>query len=396
MNTLGQKSINDIVVGEMCTLTIAITEDLVNQFAQLTGDYNALHMDLVYARTTPFKGRVAHGMLTGSFVSTLIGMHLPGHGALWLSQNFEFIAPVRIGDTVHLRGEVTRKSESQGIVYLQVEAKTQSGLLVLKGEGKVKILEEEKRMNSKALNKCNCLVTGASRGLGAAIALKFAESGAHVFLNYKNARAQALEVQQKAKSLNGKVTLVEGDVTTSDGIEKILKQINQPVVDIVILNALGSLKQGMFLEQKLDDFERALDYGVRSPVQLLQRLLPSMVEQKFGRIVSILSTYSCGVPPSGFSSYIVNKKSLEAITKSIAVEYGKYNICANMVSPNMLRTDLTAQTPERAKQLIEAQTPLKRLASLEEVANNVVFFCCPQSSYINGHNLIISGGSTIL
>ena len=146
----------------------------------------------------------------------------------------------------------------------------------------------------------------------------------------------------------------------------------------------------------MQDFERALDYGMRASLGLLQGILPGMVERKFGRIVSILSTYAVGAPPAGFSSYVVNKKALEAITKSVAVEYGKYNICANMVSPNMLRTDLTSNTPERAKQLLEAQTPLKRLASLEDVAGNVVYLCSPPAAYVNGHNLVISGGSTIV
>ncbi len=393
---LSCRKIDEIKVGESCTLTIVISENMVDQFAELTGDYNPLHMDSAFAQITPYRERVVHGMLTGAFVSKMIGMHLPGPGALWLSQNYEFIAPVRIGDTVQLRGWVTQKSDSQGIIFLLIEGKTQAGTLVLKGEGKVRILEEEKRMHVKDIKDCRVLVTGASRGLGAAIALKFAESGATVFLNYRNSRDKALDVQQRAKSFDGRIELVQADITTEEGIARMTQQMDHQVIDIVVLNALDNLKQASFLDQSLDDFERALDYGLRAPVRLLQRLLPPMVEQKFGRIVSILSTYSCGVPPAGFSSYIVNKKVLEAITKSIAVEYGKYNICANMVSPSMLRTDLTANTPERAKKLLEAQTPLNRLASLEEIASGVLSLCNPLNAYINGHNLVISGGSAIV
>lgn len=390
------KSIKEIKIGDSYTLTIKITKELVARFSELTGDYNPLHVDSEFAKKTSLGAPVAHGMLTGSFVSTLIGMYLPGPGSLWLSQNYEFTAPVRVSDTVKLYGKVIRKSESQGIVFIEVKAKNQSGLLILRGEGKVKIVKEVKKMQSKEIKNCNILVTGASRGLGAAIALKFVEAGGQVFLNYNRSHENALAIKQQAEILSGTVELTQGDITTREGVEKVLKKIGKTVIDIVIFNAIGNIKQALFLDQKLEDFERALDYGMRSPFRLLQSLLPAMVDQKYGRIVSILSTYACGAPPAGFSSYIINKKTLEAITKSIAVEYGKYNICANMLSPNMLRTDLTADTPERAKQLLEAQTPLKRLATLEEVASNVLHLCIPLSSYINGHNLICSGGSTIV
>lgn len=394
--TQGITKIKNIKAGDSYRLQVHITEDLVSRFAQLTGDYNPLHIDKNFADKTHFKGRVVHGMLLGSFVSRIIGMHLPGPGSLWLSQNYEFVAPVRIGDTINIDAKINKISESQGIMLLQIEAKTQIGLLVLKGEGKVKVLTEGKEMKSKEIKDCTVLVTGGSRGLGSIVALKLAAMGARVFLNYKNSHNQALEIQRKASGSLGAIELAQGDVTTDKGIESILNKINKETVDIIIFNAVEGVKQDLFLDQKLETFEKALDYGMRCPFKLLQKLLPRMIDQEFGRIVSILSTYSCSTPPPGFSSYIVNKKALEAITKSIAVEYGKYNICANMVSPNMLRTDLTAGVPERMKQLLEAQTPLRRLAELEEVAESVVYLCSPVSSYVNGHNLVLSGGSTIL
>ena len=390
------KKIEEIRIGDNYTIVINITKELVKQFAKLTGDYNPLHTDDEFAKGTPFSGVVAHGMLTGTFVSTLIGMHLPGPGSLWLSQKYDFLVPVRIGDTLSLQGEVIRKSDSQGIVFIKVEAKNQNGVITLQGEGKVKITMEVKKMQSKEIKNCNILITGASRGLGAAIALRFAKDGANVFLNYNSSHDSALEVQKQAESLDGTIKLAQGNITTEEGVNRVLKTIDKAVIDTVVFNAFANLKQAAFLEQDLEDFEHSLDYGMRSPVRVLKALLPMMNEQKYGRIVSILSTYACSVPPAGFSSYVVNKKALEAITKSIAVEYGKYNICANMISPNMLRTDLTAAVPERMKQLLEAQTPLKRLAELEEIAENVVHLCAPASSYVNGHNLVLSGGSTIV
>lgn len=396
LNPSFAKSIRDVAVGDSHSLTIAMSEDLVGKFADLTGDYNPLHMDEAFAKKTTFQGRIAHGMLTGSFISTIIGMYLPGPGALWLSQSYDFVAPVRIGDTVIVEAKVTRKSVSQGVIVLQMEARNQTGSLVLRGEGKVKMMEDEAQVRSKDINDCRVLVTGASRGLGARIALRFAASGAHVFANYRSSRESALDVKERAETLAGTLELVEGDVTSETGIDGILAQIGPEGVDVLIINAIGHFRHAAFLEQDIEDFEKSLDFGMRSPVRLLQRVLPSMIDQKFGRIVSILSTASIGAPPTGYSSYNVNKGALEAITKSIAVEYGKHNICANMVSPNMLRTDLTSGIAERAKQLVEAQSPLKRLPTPDEVAENVVYLCSPAAAYINGHNLILSGGSTIV
>jgi 3-oxoacyl-[acyl-carrier protein] reductase len=390
------RRIQDIKIGDTYALSIAIDDELVARFAELTGDHNPLHMDETFAKSTPFRGRVVHGMLLGSFVSTIIGMHLPGPGALWLSQSYEFISPVRIGDKISLQAEVVRKSEAHGVIIIAIEAKNHTGSLVLKGQGTVKILEEEKRMEAKLVKDCKILVTGGSRGLGATIALKFAQNGAHVFLNCRNSREKALEIQRKADGFEGTIELAQGDVTTEEGVVSVLNQIAGQIVDVLVLNAISDFKQAAFLDQTLNDFERALDYGVRSPFWMLQRLLPSMIAQKFGRIISVLSTSISGVPPKGYSSYNVNKKSLEAITKSIAIEYGNHNICANMISPSMLRTDLMADVPERVKQVLEAQTPLRRLSTLEEIADCVVFLASPQSSYLNGHNMILSGGSTIM
>jgi 3-oxoacyl-[acyl-carrier protein] reductase len=393
------RSIDEISAGEKFSLKVEISEQMVDQYASLTGDYNPLHMDVCFARKTPFNDRVVHGMLLGSFVSTIVGMHLPGPGALWLSQNYEFLIPLRIGDTIRLNALVSRKSESQSIIFIQIEAFNQHSILVMKGEGKVKVLErEKKKMKNKELKDCNVFVTGGSRGLGAQIVQEFAKTGCEVFLNYYNSKKQAETILNHVAQTpeSGHVHLIKGDVTTKEGVKSILDQFPDRGMDILIFNALSDWNQSLALDQDLSDFERALDFGLRAPFLLLKELLPIMVRNRYGRIVSILSTSIIGSPPSGFSSYNVGKKALESLTKSVAVEYGKYNVCANMVSPNMLRTDLTANTPERLKKLVEAQTPLKRLAALEEVAHAVVSLCEPHSSYINGHNLILSGGSTII
>ena len=390
------KQITDFHVGQSYSFQINITEVLVACFAEMTGDYNLLHMDEDFASKTLLRRRVVHGMLAGSFVSTIIGMHIPGNGALWLSQTFDFLLPVHIGDTLTIEGTIGRISTAQKILVVSAQARNQNGHTVLKGEGKVKLMEISTKIVAKPISDLTVLVVGGSRGLGAATVLQFAREGARILLCFSKSRDAAERVATEARrEFGATVDLIEGDFTSEEGVRSMTSAPQFANTDAVIFCAMANLTQKLFLDQEPDDFERAIDFGLRGPMRVLKLVLPKMMERNFGRIVSVLTTYSVGTPPPGFSSYIVNKNCLAGLTKSIAVEYGKFNITANMVSPNMLRTDLTQHVTERTKQLIEAQSPLRRLATLEEIASSITHLCSPGSSYTNGHNLIISGGSAM-
>ncbi|NQW11352.1 MAG: MaoC family dehydratase [Alphaproteobacteria bacterium] len=107
MTTVGQYYLEDLAVGMMADYERAVTEDMIESFADVSGDYNPLHLDEDYAQTTMFKGRIAHGILSASFISKVFGTIMPGKGSVYISQNLRFLAPVRIGDTVVTSVEVT-------------------------------------------------------------------------------------------------------------------------------------------------------------------------------------------------------------------------------------------------------------------------------------------------
>lgn len=125
-------------IGMTATRSRTITEADIVLYAGLTGDQNPLHMDAVYAASTPFGGRIAHGMLTAGLISAVLGNDLPGPGAIYLSQSLRFLAPVHIGDTITARAEVTAVREEKRIVTLRTECANQHGTLVLSGEAVVK------------------------------------------------------------------------------------------------------------------------------------------------------------------------------------------------------------------------------------------------------------------
>ena len=124
----------DIQIGDIAYFSKTITDSDIFQFAGLTGDFNPIHIDNEYAKETPFKERIAHGLLTGSFISTVIGMKLPGPNSIYLSQNFKFIAPVKIGDTVKATVEVVEKRDDKKIITLKTQVLNQRQEMVVDGE----------------------------------------------------------------------------------------------------------------------------------------------------------------------------------------------------------------------------------------------------------------------
>ncbi|HKV85232.1 MAG TPA: MaoC family dehydratase [Ktedonobacterales bacterium] len=127
-------------VGASAQRTRVISEDDVALFAQVSGDENPVHLDKDYAALSPFQGRIAHGLLTASLISAVLGNDLPGHGSIYLNQTLKFLAPVRIGDTITARVEVVATREEKRLVTLRTDCLNQEGALVLTGEALIKYL----------------------------------------------------------------------------------------------------------------------------------------------------------------------------------------------------------------------------------------------------------------
>lgn len=155
-------------VGDEAQILHVITEEDVEAFVKLTGDNNPLHVDDDYAARTSLKRRVVHGMLTASFISTIVGTKLPGKGALWYEQQIRFLTPVRIGEQIRVLAKVRHKSPGQRILVLDTFVFGEEGRTVIEGQAKVKVLKPEIRKKEDTVpekQKGAVIVTGASRGL---------------------------------------------------------------------------------------------------------------------------------------------------------------------------------------------------------------------------------------
>lgn len=131
------KTIEEINIGDVAEFSKTVTETDIILYAGITGDFNPVHIDKEYAEKTMFKSRIAHGMLSAGFISTLLGMHLPGPGTIYMKQELNFLAPVRIGDTLTARAEVMEIVESKKRVVLRTTCTNQNGTLVLDGQAVV-------------------------------------------------------------------------------------------------------------------------------------------------------------------------------------------------------------------------------------------------------------------
>jgi 3-oxoacyl-[acyl-carrier protein] reductase len=387
-----------IRVGDKATLSRTVTEQDLAAFAAASGDYNPLHMEAEFAQQTSFQRRVAHGMLVASYVSTLVGMHLPGPGALWTQQSFRWIAPVFIGDTLEITLEVTHKSEGTRTLALSVAARNQNGAKVMEGEGSAVMLERRQDNSDRPIAERLALVSGGARGIGAAAAKALAEAGAAVVVNYRQSTAAAEELCDRIQSNGGRALPIQADVTEPGSVERMLARASEhfgQAVDIVVNNAGAALVAKPFLDLRWEDIERQMGAHVRGAFNCIQAALPGMLAQNSGRIVNIGSTQAWNAPPAQWTAFVMAKTALNGLTRSLAAELGPSGIRVNMVSPGMAETDFIATVPERLRKVHAMQTPLRRLTSPADVARAIVFLCSQGGDFITGADLPVCGGSAM-
>jgi 3-hydroxybutyryl-CoA dehydratase len=142
MNKPKEYKISSIKIGQKEQFEITVTESMVNKFAEISGDFNPLHMDEIHAKNTIFGKRVCHGMLISSFLSQLVGMYLPGKNSLYFSQSLKFMSPCFIGDKIEVGGEVVGKSEATKMITIKTSITNISGKKLIDGEAKIQMREE--------------------------------------------------------------------------------------------------------------------------------------------------------------------------------------------------------------------------------------------------------------
>ncbi len=244
------------------------------------------------------------------------------------------------------------------------------------------------------------LVTGASRGIGRAIALRFAAEGASVAVHYRANTEMAESVCQEIAAAGGTAVPVQGDVGDADAIPDFVEAVHDRFqrIDILVNNA-GIFLPSSFAEVSLDNFERLMRVNVFGLVGVTRAVIPGMIERRYGKIVNLASIAALGTKFEGTSGYGVAKAAVVAVTKRTARDLGPHNINVNAIAPGLIRTDMGMPEADEAEREAREQSfagnaVLGRIGEPEEIAHAAVFLASDEASFITGQVLVIDGGRT--
>ena len=264
---------HSIKVGDKAEIKHKITEVDITRFVDLTGDDNKMHTDKEFTANTSYKKPVIHGMLGASFISTVIGTKLPGDGALWYSQNLEFLLPVRVGDTLKISVTVIKKFNSTKTIELQTDIYNQNRQQVTTGTARVKIVEQKKYPGKKLKNDSkSVLVIGGTGGIGSATCLQLSEEGFDVAIHYYNNSKKAEKLRKEIIKNGQKSVVVSGDLYDLDNIKDLKLQSERGIgkISVIINCATIPIHTVKFDNLEWYDIQEQFDINVKCSYNLIK------------------------------------------------------------------------------------------------------------------------------
>lgn len=240
--------------------------------------------------------------------------------------------------------------------------------------------------------KQTAIVTGGSRGIGRAVAMRLAKDGMNLVINYRGNSAAAEETERLCRELGAEVLLVQGDVSCAEDCEKLAAQAKEAFgrVDVLVNNA-GITRDGLLARMTEENFRAVLDVNLVGPWNMIKAVNRIMMKQRYGRIVN-LSSVTGLMGNMGQTNYAAAKAGILGMTKSYAREVAGRGITVNAVAPGFIDTDMTEAMPEGAKDKIITGIPMGRTGKPEDVAEAVAFLASEQAGYITGEVLRVDGG----
>jgi 3-oxoacyl-[acyl-carrier protein] reductase len=241
------------------------------------------------------------------------------------------------------------------------------------------------------------LITGASRGIGAASARALAHHGATVVINYIKSKDEAEELLDGIKKAGGEGMVFQADVrnqeSVNDMVESTLKEFGK--IDVLVNNANINFPIRPFIELKWDQIEAKIIGEMKALYNCSQAVLQDMMNRKSGKLIFVSSSLS-RFPGYGFSAHAAAKSAMDSLAKVMAMELGPSGITVNVVGPGLTLTDATAGQPKEVHEQVAAITPLRRLGMPDDIAGVVLFLASSLSDYLNGEYIPVTGGSFMI
>ncbi len=236
--------------------------------------------------------------------------------------------------------------------------------------------------------KGTALITGASKGIGRAIALGLARDGYDIWLNYRSAHEEAINVQQEIQEMGRHCDMLCFDVSDRNACKDILEPFLAEHTPAVLVNNAGFARDNIFGLMSDEEWDSVLDVHLNGFYNVTRQIVPRMIRARKGRIISITSVAGQAGNP-GQANYSAAKAGIIGATKALARELGKRNILVNAVAPGIIETDMTRGLP--IQEYLKA-VPMQRMGTAEEVAGCVRFLCSDWASYVTGQVLAVNGG----
>lgn len=239
--------------------------------------------------------------------------------------------------------------------------------------------------------KC-AVVTGASRGIGRAIALELASQGAKVVVNYSGSEQKALDVVAEIVENGGEAIAVQANISDNDSVQALMKKALDTYgsLDILVNNA-GITRDNLLMRMKEDEWDDVINTNLKGVFLCTKAVTRQMMKQRAGRIINISSIVGVAGNP-GQANYVAAKAGVIGLTKTTAQELASRNILVNAIAPGFITTEMTNGLPEELKEAMLKQIPLAKLGQPEDVAKAVAFFASSNANYITGQTLHIDGG----
>ena len=236
------------------------------------------------------------------------------------------------------------------------------------------------------------VVTGASRGIGKAIAVKLASKGATVVINYNGSRERAEEVKNEVESAGGKAIIIQCNVADFDACKEFIETVikEQGRIDILVNNA-GITKDGLLMKMSEEDFDKVLDTNLKGTFHTIRAALRQMIRQRSGRIINMASVVGIGGNP-GQANYAASKAGVIGLTKTAAKELASRGITVNAIAPGFIRTDMTDVLSDKVKEETLKNIPMGKFGEPEDVAKAAAFLASSEAGYITGQVLCVDGG----